>query len=150
MSPPLCAVMSFVCYFGLRCCCWWLRRWMDGVRVSRLVREKLKEQRQRRRPQWLQRGMIPLHLLCNIEAEWPMRAFLCLFLGPPFPATYVGFLFHEGRKMGRDLSFAFQPSFPTAAESERGREKEDYVLSCRRRMPRSCPATVRLSVIVCQ
>ena len=123
---------------------------LDGVRVSRLVREKLKEQRQRRRPQWLQRGMIPLHLLCNIEAEWPMRAFLCLFLGPPFPATYVGFLFHEGRKMGRDLSFAFQPSFPTAAESERGREKEDYVLSCRRRMPRSCPATVRLSVIVCQ
>ena len=115
---------------------------LDGVRVSRLVREKLKEQR-------LQRGMIPLHLLCNIEAEWPMRAFLCLFLGPPFPATYVGFLFHEGRKMGRDLSFAFQPSFPTAAESERGREKEDYVLSCRR-MPRSCPATVRLSVIVCQ
>ena len=101
---------------------------MDGVRVSRLVREKLKEQRQRRRPQWLQRGMIPLHLLCNIEAEWPMRAFLCLFLGPPFPATYVGFLFHEGRKMGRDLSFAFQPSFPTAAESERGREKEDYVV----------------------
>ena len=75
-----------------------------------------------------------------------MRAFLCLFLGPPFPATYVGFLFHEGRKMGRDLSFAFQPSFPTAAESERGREKEDYVLSCRRRMPRSCPATVRPSV----
>ena len=122
---------------------------LDGLRVSRLVREKLKEQRQRRRPQWLQRGMIPLHLLCNIEAEWPMRAFLCLFLGPPFPATYVGFLFHEGRKMGRDLSFAFQPSFPTAAESERGREKEDYVLSCRR-MPRSCPATVRLSVIVCQ
>ena len=47
---------------------------LDGVRVSRLVREKLKEQRQRRRPQWLQRGMIPLHLLCNIEAEWPMCA----------------------------------------------------------------------------
>ena len=38
-----------------------------------------------------------------------------------FPATYVGFLFHEGRKMGRDLSFAFQqPSFPDAVESEGG------------------------------
>ena len=77
---------------------------LDGVRVSRLVREKLKEQR-------LQRGMIPLHLLCNIEAEWPMRAFLCLFLGPPFPCHLRRFSISRREKNGKRSLFRFSTLF---------------------------------------
>ena len=120
---------------------------LDGVRVSRLVREKLKEQRQRRSPQWLQRGMIPLHLLCNIEAEWPMRAFLCLFLGPlSLPPTSV-FYFTKGEKWEEISLSLFNPLFPLPLKArEVGRRRTTYchaAAACRAlvRQPSVCPSS---------